>query len=749
VITELPAELDRNYRIEVDDGPGFVLKVSPPATPRVELEAQLAALAHLARTDLADRVPAVVAPLAGSGLVSVTDRRGEACSGRMLSFLPGRRLVEAEGTDPRWLREIGGFLGRLDQHLESFDHPGAHRVLAWDALRTLEHQPKLEAIGDPGRRRRVEAALGRYHDHVVPALPALRRSVVHNDANDHNLLIGESGFAGLIDFGDLVHTISVAELAIACAYVMLDRPQPLEAAAELVAGFDAVRPLSPTERDVIVDLVLARLAVSTLMAAGRRDLAPGNEYLLVSDEPVARLLARLLERPRDEVREEMLALCAASAAPERSPDELVDQRRRLLGANLSLAYRSPLKIVRGEGAYLFDQRGRRYLDLVNNVCHVGHCHPQVVAAIQRQAAVLNTNTRYLHDQIVEYARRLGDTLPEPLSVCYFVNSGSEANDLALRLALAHTGRREVVVLDHAYHGNSPSLIELSPYKCEGPGGSGLAGHAHKVPLPDPYRGLHRGPESGPLYVAEVERVVERIVAGGGRPGALLAESIPGCGGQIVQPSGFLAGAYRALREHGAVCIADEVQVGLGRVGSHTWAFELQGVVPDIVTLGKPIGNGHPLGAVVTTPGIAASFDNGMEYFNTFGGNPVSCAAGLAVLDVVEGEQLQRRALETGTRFLEGLRELQSRHPLIGDVRGHGLFLGVELVRDRETREPAADPAERLLERLLARGILLSTDGPDQNVLKIKPPLVIGEEEVERVLQALDASLEQEQEAAAR
>ncbi|MCW5818804.1 MAG: aminotransferase class III-fold pyridoxal phosphate-dependent enzyme [Trueperaceae bacterium] len=420
-------------------------------------------------------------------------------------------------------------------------------------------------------------------------------------------------------------------------------------------------------------------------------------------------------------------------------EALLAARRDRLGPSLSVSYHDPLEIVRGEGQYLFDRAGERYLDCVNNVCHVGHCEPRVVAAGQRQLATLNTNTRYLHESILEYARRLTATLPAELSVCYFVNSGSEANELALRLARTHTGARDVVVLEHGYHGHTQALIDLGHYKFAGRGGQGAPETTHVVPLPDPYRGPHKGyePATGAAYARHVEAAWERALAAGRRPAAFLAEAISGCGGQVVFPAGFLAGAYTATRAVGGVCIADEVQVGFGRVGRAFWGFELQGVVPDIVTLGKPIGNGHPMAAVVTTPEIAASFANGMEYFNTFGGNPVSCAIGLAVLDVIQEDGLQRHALAVGERFMRGLRDLGARHPLVGDVRGEGLFIGLELVRDRATLEPAATEADELVEALRHRGILLSTDGPHHNVVKIKPPLVFTHENADEVVEALD------------
>jgi 4-aminobutyrate aminotransferase-like enzyme len=428
--------------------------------------------------------------------------------------------------------------------------------------------------------------------------------------------------------------------------------------------------------------------------------------------------------------------------PKRSQAELLEQRRQHLGYNLSLSYKKPLKIVRGERQYLYDELGRACLDVVNNVCHVGHSHPRVVKALREQAAVLNTNTRYLHDNVVELAGRLTATLPEPLSVCYFVCTGSEANELALRLARAHTGRRDVIVVDAAYHGNTSALIDLSPYKFKGRGGQGEADYVHTVVMPDDYRGPYRRgePDVGPRYARHVQEMIEEVTGRGRTIAAFFCESLPGCGGQIVLPEGYLREAYWYVRAAGGVCVADEVQVGFGRVGTHFWGFETQGVVPDIVTLGKPMGNGHPLAAVVTTPAIAASFDNGMEYFNTFGGNPVSCAVGLAVLDVIEAEGLQENARRVGARLMAGLTRLMDRHPVIGDVRGLGLFVGVELVLDRETREPAGTHAAYIAERMRDHGILISTDGPDHNVLKLKPPLVFSEANADFLVRTLDKVL---------
>lgn len=436
--------------------------------------------------------------------------------------------------------------------------------------------------------------------------------------------------------------------------------------------------------------------------------------------------------------------------PSAEARRLLRTRRTRMASNQGLSYDKPVHIVRGAGAYLFDGEGRRYLDTVNNVAHVGHSNPRVARAIARQSRVLNTNTRYLHGEIAALAEELTAHFPARLDVVFLVCSGSEANELALRLARRHTGREGVVVLEGGYHGNTGGLVEISQYKFDGPGGSGRSARVAVAPMPDPYRGRHRraegggggrgGPGSaededapmdagtvdaglGARYAEGVARALADLAERGPGAAAFVAEGILGCGGQVEPPAGYLEAAYAHARRDGGVCVADEVQTGFGRVGDAFWSFELQGVTPDIVTLGKPMGNGHPVAAVVTTREIAGSFDDGMEYFNTFGGNPVSCAAARAVLAEVRDQGLQRRAREVGG-FLSGrLRELAECFPIVGDVRGRGLFLGVELVRDPKSRAPFPEAAAYVVNRMRERGIFMSADGPARNVLKIKPPMV--------------------------
>ncbi len=473
---------------------------------------------------------------------------------------------------------------------------------------------------------------------------------------------------------------------------------------------------------------------------------------------------------------------AESLRPVPAPGEAAARikagRDRRLAPSLGLSYDRPLHVVRGLAQHLFDASGRRYLDVVNNVAHVGHANRRVARAIARQSRVLNTNTRYLHEEIVALSEELAARFPPGLDVVFLVCSGSEANELALRLARHYTRREGVVVLEGAYHGNTGGLVEISPYKFDGPGGGGRSARVAVAPMPDPYRGLHRRTEGlgdaelARSYAAGVREAAERLSGAGGtargrsRAGvdvggtsrgsagaaredadnaevgvaAFVAEAMLGCGGQVEPPAGYLRAAFEHVRRVGGLCIADEVQTGFGRVGDAFWAFELQEATPDIVTLGKPMGNGHPVGAVVTTREIADAFANGMEYFNTFGGNPVACVAARAALAEVRDRGLQEHAKQVGDFFLAQLRELES--PAVGDVRGRGLFLGVELVRSREGREPFPKACRYVVNRMRDRGILMSTDGPDANVLKIKPPMVFERSDAARVVEELDAILQE-------
>ncbi|EDV33899.1 uncharacterized protein Dana_GF19062 [Drosophila ananassae] len=431
------------------------------------------------------------------------------------------------------------------------------------------------------------------------------------------------------------------------------------------------------------------------------------------------------------------------ASEQLTKSETIKLRNQHIGQACQLFYRSdPLKIVRGQGQYMFDEEGTRYLDCINNVAHVGHCHPEVVRAGALQMATISTNNRFLHDELVQCARTLTSKMPEPLSVCFFVNSGSEANDLALRLARNFTKRQDVITLDHAYHGHLQSVMEVSPYKFNQPGGEKKPDYVHVAPCPDVYGGqftdkMHPDADMGALYARPIEEICERQLAKGEGVAAFIAESLQSCGGQILPPAGYFQAVYEAVRSAGGVCIADEVQVGFGRVGSHYWAFETQGVVPDIVSVAKPMGNGHPVGAVVTTPEIAQAFHaTGVAYFNTYGGNPVSCAIANAVMRIIDEENLQQKAHVLGDYLIRECNRLKQDFECIGDVRGAGLFVGIELVREREARTPDKKSAHWVVNRMKQlHHVLVSSDGPNDNVIKLKPPMCFNRENADEFLLA--------------
>jgi 4-aminobutyrate aminotransferase-like enzyme/Ser/Thr protein kinase RdoA (MazF antagonist) len=988
----LPGERDCNFHLKTEAGQEFVLKIAPAVEQREALDLQNKALEHLAGHDLSLLLPQVRVTTGGETIATVTSAEGTKHFVRILTFLPGKVLAETKPHTPELLNSLGSMLGKMDRALHDFRHPAAHRALKWDLQRTPWMREYLQYIEQSERRAIIERFLAQFEAQVLPIAHTLCKSVIHNDANDYNVLVtipdgSARQVVSVVDYGDMVYTLTVCELAIAAAYAMLNKADPLATAAHIVAGYHEAFPLSESEIEALYPLICARLCISAVNSAYQQKVEPQNGYLTISEQPVWALLEQLVDvHPRlahytfrhacrlsscpgsdtlvawlesnpdkigrvvepdlrvaknvvfdlsmgslelgnlvglsdvevftrhlfDRMRaanssvgigrynearpiytseqyklegnegpewrtvhigldvfmeagaavlapldgvvhsfrnndapldygptiilqhtidyqdkqvtfytlyghlsakslyglyegkriEQGTPFCNIGTYPVNggwpphlhfqivtdlldrkgefpgvarpsqrevwlslSPDpnliagiprecfptdglseeEIRSERAEHIGKSLSISYQKPLKIVRGSMQYLYDEDGRAYLDAVNNVSHVGHCHPRVVKAGQEQMAVLNTNTRYLHDNLVRYAERFCATLPEPLSVCFFVCSGSEANELALRLARTHTRQKDMIVVDAAYHGNTTSLIKISPYKYDGPGGMGAPSYVHKVPMPDVYRGEYKrnDPHVGEKYARYVEEAVLEIQKNQGNVTGFICESLPGCGGQIVLPENYLKEAYRYVRNAGGVCIADEVQVGFGRVGTHFWGFETQGVVPDIVTMGKPIGNGHPLAAVVTTPEIAASFNNGMEYFNTFGGNPVSCAIGLAVLDVIAEERLQENALRVGTHLMNGARGLMKKHPLIGDVRGLGLFVGIELVLDRETLAPAAEQAAYIANRMRERGILLSTDGPFHNVLKIKPPMVFTKENADFLVGVLDEILEED------
>lgn len=739
-LERLPGE-NENYLLKESGGSRFVVKVTGADFSAEFLRFEELAVRAASDGGLGIAMPSVVRNSQGEGFVELAGEHGVQRL-RVLEFVEGVAWCASDSATASTYRQLGVMLAGLGQSLSTLSAPEAHRSHRWDLCAADQHRSKAAFVSDPEDRRLLEWA---FHLHAALAKPKLAhvpRQLIHGDANHENLLLDGDRLVGLLDFGDCLFNPRICELAISLAYLMMDSADAWQDAATVVAGYHSSVPLEVDELAILFPLICGRLATTVAIAAERRRIDPDHPTWFETEDTAWRLLRSLVLTDPAVAGNRLAEQTGLEPFPARgaSLDELLARREQRISKALSISYSEPLKIDEGRGQYLIDHRGRPFLDLVNNVCHVGHCHPHVVGAAQAQMARLNTNTRYVYDGLTDYADALCATLPESLEVCFFVNSGSEANELALRLARAHTGHQDFLVVDGAYHGHTAGLIAISPYKFMGKGGAGRAEPwVHVVPIADGYRGKHRGHDlaCGQAYGDEVGELLANL----DRPAAgFIAESLLGCGGQVIPPEGYFQRAYEHVRRAGGVCIADEVQVGFGRVGSHFWAFETQQVVPDIVVMGKPIGNGHPMAAVVTTREIADSFANGMEFFATFGGNPVACAIGQAVLDVIRDEGLQERAARLGKRMLEGLRALQSKHELIGEVRGLGLFVGIEFVRDHDSLEPAKEEATEFVNRMKSRGILLSTDGPFGNVIKIKPPMVLDEGDIDMFVRSCDAVL---------
>jgi 4-aminobutyrate aminotransferase-like enzyme/Ser/Thr protein kinase RdoA (MazF antagonist) len=974
----LPSERDQNFAIRAADGARYVLKIANAGESRAMLDGENAVMGRLASTGL---TPAIIPTRTGEAI----GRHGE-CFVRLITWLDGRLLGQTARQTPALLEDVGRALGTLSRALDGFDHPALHRAFHWD----LAGAPAVIAghfrrVMDAPVRDGIERAIALHREHVEPRLPGLRRSVIYNDANDYNVLVDASRqrVTGLVDFGDVIVSQTVNDVAIAMAYAALGKADPIAAAAAVLRGYHAIHPLTEDEIATVHGLMCLRLALSACIAAEQQAARPDDAYLGISQGAIRETLPKLVavhprlahylfrdacrlapvpESPRvvewlrahrhecaavtghdltttlvlgldlsaaspfvasnpaenapepfsrrvfdamqaagveiaaggyDEARliyaspayasgrvtderrtvhigvdltlrpgsplyapidgvvhgfEDAAAeldygpvivlrheiagdrpltfytlyghlsrdslrgldkgqavragqrFATVGAPPENgnwwphlhfqivtdlldvpcnfngvapasqrrtwlslSPDpnlilgippdrlarhrsraELLELRRRHFGRNVRLSYGDqPLQAARGWMQYLFDETGRTYIDAYNNVPHVGHAHPAVTRAAQSQLAVLNTNSRYLQEVAVTYASELAAELPAPLEVCFFTTSGSEANELALRLARTYTGATDLVVMAGAYHGHTTTLVDISPYKHAGKGGRGAPDWVHVSPMPDVYRGAYRDADAGVQYARDVGRVIEALRERGGRLCGYIAETCPSVGGQIMLPAGFLPEVYRLVRAAGGVVIADEVQTGFGRLGTGFWGFQAHGVVPDIVVLGKPIANGYPLGAVITTREIADRFDNGMEFFSTFGGSTAACAAGLATLRATLGENLQAHAGVVGDHLLSRLRTLATRHDLIGDIRGSGLFVGVELVRDRRSLEPATNETSAVVLRMRELGVLTGTEGPFENVIKIRGPMPITTTDADVVVDALDRALREQ------
>ncbi|HSJ50625.1 MAG TPA: aminotransferase class III-fold pyridoxal phosphate-dependent enzyme [Actinomycetota bacterium] len=739
----LVSERDQNFKILTPAGDGFVLKIMNPAEDPAVAEMQTFAMLHVAETDPGLPVMRLVPALDGSVQAWATGPDGRTHVVRMVTLMPGR-LLEPIELRREALPGFGAASARLARALRGFFHPAAHHSLLWNIRNALDLRPLLPSINDPRRRRIAERVIDRFEEHVHPVFSHLRAQVIHNDlTSDNTLFDEEQHVSGILDFGDMAHTAVICDLVSTVDALMGERPDHFESLEATAAGFASVLPLEDEEVSLLPDLLLTRWTTTAAISAWRAQRYPENaEYITGWDAGVWTMLdlfngmgAPAYER---RIREALMAATGRrrSIAVGGSIDELVERRRRLFGPAISpLSYERPLHLVGGRGVWLYDAEGRAYLDAYNNVPVVGHAHPHVVDAIARQAASLNTNTRYLHRSALELAERLVATMPDGLDTVMFVNTGSEANDLAWRMATTFTGAGGGVVTRFAYHGVTTAIADLSPEEWLG---SSPPAHVATIAPPDPREGFGGDDPGG--YAAEVDRAVAELRSRGFGPAAMLIDGGFTSDGVFTPAPDVLGAAVDRWRGAGGLFVADEVQVGYGRGGSHLWGFRHYGLTPDFVTLGKPMGNGHPVAAVITRSEIAARFAHETEFFSTFGGNPVACEAGLAVLEVIEREGLVSNAQEMGRRLVEGLRGLMARHPLIGEVRSMGLLVGADLVRDRGTGEPASAEADRVSNAMRERGVLVGTTGPTSNVLKIRPPLVIASREIALLIQTLDEVL---------
>jgi 4-aminobutyrate aminotransferase-like enzyme/Ser/Thr protein kinase RdoA (MazF antagonist) len=722
----LVSERDQNFRLTDAAGGGWVLKVSNAAEDPGVVEMEVAAVERIALVE--PGLPLPVARPALDGFPIATTHIGETQHlVRLLPLLPGRNARPGE-LDAASVRDIGELVARIGHALRGFFHPAAGWTILWDQQRLpllFKHSALVEARP---RRDLLERVLERFRDRVLPALPTLRSQVIHNDLTLDNLLVDDAGHVtGVIDFGDMAHTALVLDIPATLQSLVRERDDIFDVARTFLAGYTSVVPLEALEAELLGDLLAGRMAQTILISAFRTRQYPDNAYIHGWAEPAWVLLEQLDAIGFDEASRRLAAMAAQPMRSSVASDDALVARRAVLGSALEpLSYRRPLHLVRGRGAWLEDADGRRYLDSYNNVPVVGHAHPKVVDAIARQSSLLNTNTRYLHEHVLELAERITASMPDGLDTVMFVNSGSEANDLAWRIASTVTGGDAGLVTDWAYHGVTARIADFSPSEWnDGVRPDGVETFA----APNTYRGPSADADDPPAIAAEeMGSAVARLDERGRRPAALYIDSLFSADGIFTPDPAVVRALVESARKAGALWVADEVQSGHGRTGGGLWGFSAWGITPDFVTLGKPMGNGYPIAAVVTRSDLVDRFAKATTFFSTFGGNPVACAAALAVLDVIEDEDLVARAATVGDSLRGDLSALADSHPSIGDVRGRGLIAGVELVLDRVTREPDRELAARVKDEMRERGVLIGTTGRHGNILKIRPPLAITADE---------------------
>jgi 4-aminobutyrate aminotransferase-like enzyme/Ser/Thr protein kinase RdoA (MazF antagonist) len=748
-VSPLPGERDSNFRLRSADAREFVLKIQGVAAgAQADVDSAdclVSVLDHLAEQDPALPVPRLF-----------PTQRGEAIGrfGRdqidyatcLVSFLPGRLLAESRPDEPL-LHTVGATLARVDRALQGFFHPSLTRRLAWDVRRLPELAEFSAYIDSPALRETVERIAVAFRA-CLPRLRGLRSQAIHGDCHAGNLLVDAGGqsICGILDFGDMIHAPRIFEPAVAMSELLTEAGAPAASVAAVLRGYAQGQTLRAEEVELLYDIITARHAVTVLVHAWRRRHdSHGARALDQAAVHSERSLDHLLNADRQALTRtwhEAAGTLAGSAGriarsvpAQASVAVDLARRHRLMGAGAELFYEKPLHLVRGEGVWLYDAQGRAYLDVYNNVPHVGHSHPTVVAAIQRQTAILATHTRYLHENILQYAERLTARFPPHLNACIFVNSGSEANDVAWRMAQMASGHRGGLVMENAYHGITDAVAALTP-------GVGTPHDPRVVTIAPPPDSLRTGDAMSAAQLAAAVQDTDGAIAAlrerGFEPAAFYIDTAITSSGIFDPPAAWAAAVTTRIRAAGSLIVADEVQYGLGRPGSHFWGFERRGLEPDIVTMGKPVANGYPMGVVVANRALIEAFQAKFGFFSTFGGGAVAAAAGLAVLEVLDGEKLMANAASMGEYLREQLESVATRHECLGRVRGSGLLLGLEVLE--RDRSPSKLRNKRIVNALASEfRILIGYEGPHAGILKLRPPMPFRREHADLLVHAIDAA----------